>query len=182
MITREHYYYYQPTHKITGELPSRLEEYWGIGLFSFCAFASEEDCRNWLELMGFNPDDFNINEYKDDDIEGVTILSGDGSGAIPAIDDYPDDELFDGMMDNILEFNHDIETFEDKRGEGESQQEYEDRLYGTAHAIVMNEVERMEESGWYNFAAYGGTPAVEWYDGVREDLIREVMKEMTNRS
>ena len=43
-------------------------------LFSFQAFQSREDCIFWLKEYGYNPGDFCINEYHDDDIEDVEII------------------------------------------------------------------------------------------------------------
>lgn len=57
-------------------------EYGGIPdeLFSFQAFESREDCENWLIEHGYDPDDFVIHEYHDDDdIEGVTIIDSCGN-------------------------------------------------------------------------------------------------------
>ena len=48
------------------------------GLYSFQAFRSEEECIAWLENNGYEPGDFPIHEYHGDDIEGVTILDGNG--------------------------------------------------------------------------------------------------------
>lgn len=68
--------YYQPERyydygtSIGWELPAEL--------FSFQAFPSREECETWLEDNGYEPGDFVIHEYHGDDIEGVTILDGDG--------------------------------------------------------------------------------------------------------
>ena len=55
-------------------------EYGGLpeGLFSFQAFPTREECEEWLMDNGYNAADFVIHEYHGDDIEGVTILDGDG--------------------------------------------------------------------------------------------------------
>lgn len=47
-------------------------------LMSFQAFASKDDCEKWLENIGYDPQDFVVMEYHDDDIEDVTIIDGDG--------------------------------------------------------------------------------------------------------
>jgi len=44
------------------------------GMWDFQAFLSEEECEMWLENHGYDPGDFNINEYHDDDIEDVVII------------------------------------------------------------------------------------------------------------
>ena len=48
------------------------------GLFSFQAFPSREECETWLEDNGYEPGECVIHEYHGDDIEGVTILDGNG--------------------------------------------------------------------------------------------------------
>lgn len=45
-----------------------------IELHSFEAFASEEDLIEFMASNGYQNGDYIINEYFDDDIEGVTIL------------------------------------------------------------------------------------------------------------
>ena len=69
--------YYQPVAYIDdgtniewGETPDELH--------SFQAFASMDDCRQWLENNGYDPACYSIREYHDDDIEDVTIIDGDG--------------------------------------------------------------------------------------------------------
>lgn len=48
------------------------------GLFSFQAFASIEDCEDWLDNHGY-ADEYMLQEYHDEDIEGVTIIDGEGN-------------------------------------------------------------------------------------------------------
>ena len=165
MYTKEHFYYYQPTNKKTGELPEHL--------FSFHAFPSVEICEKWLKNWDLNPEDFNINEYKDDDIEDLALIESTGA-RYPKIEDYPDDELIDGIIDEIL-LNHPVLL---KRNDGESEQEWEDRLYSTAKEYVYEEITNAEESGIYDFSAYGNNPEVDWYDEILEDCIRITMKEI----
>lgn len=69
--------YYQPvaymddgTNIDYGNIPNELH--------SFQAFANHEDCEEWLENNGYDPGDYAIIEYHDEDIEGVTIIDGDG--------------------------------------------------------------------------------------------------------
>lgn len=69
--------YYQPVYYFDdgsnigyGSFPDELS--------SFEAFATEEDCKEWLKSNGYNPYDFVIFEYKNDDIEDVTIIDADG--------------------------------------------------------------------------------------------------------
>ena len=68
--------YYQPfvyfddgTNIEYGDMPQEL--------YSFEVFESEEDCRNWLINNDYNPEDFAIIEYDEDDIEEPTILDED---------------------------------------------------------------------------------------------------------
>lgn len=65
--------YYQPYMIEDGEtiLPEELA--------SFQAFRSKDACDQWLENMGYDWDDWSLKEYHDEDIEGVTILNGDGN-------------------------------------------------------------------------------------------------------
>lgn len=65
--------YYQPfayyddgTNVEWGDIPDEL--------MSFQAFATREECEEWLENNGYDSGDFNIREYHDEDIEGVTII------------------------------------------------------------------------------------------------------------
>lgn len=69
--------YYQPIEYFDdgvnigwGDIPDELA--------SFIAFASKEDAEYWLKEHGYEPGDFNIAEYHDDDIEDVVIIDGDG--------------------------------------------------------------------------------------------------------
>lgn len=66
--------YYQPcrysddgTNIEYGNIPEEL--------YSFQAFETEEDCKNWLENNGYNPSEYAIIAYHDDDIEGVTLIN-----------------------------------------------------------------------------------------------------------
>ena len=66
-----------------------------------------------------------------------------------------------------------------KRQNGETQQEYEDRIYTEALNRVNDAIVYIEESGAYNFQSYCGTPDVEWYDNVRDWVVEDVMAWMT---
>lgn len=70
--------YYQPFPHIDefgaidfGNMPSELH--------SFQAFATKDDCENWLENNGYDHTKYSIIEMHDDDIEGVTILDEYGN-------------------------------------------------------------------------------------------------------
>lgn len=69
--------YYQPaaymddgTNIEYGNIPEKL--------YSFQAFASVEECKEWLKDNGYDPKDYSIIEYHDDDIEDVTIIDWHG--------------------------------------------------------------------------------------------------------
>ncbi len=55
-------------------------------LMSFQAFASIEDCEEWLDNNGYDHTDFAIIEYHDEEIEDVTII--DAYGDIVEINEY----------------------------------------------------------------------------------------------
>lgn len=70
--------YYQPIHYYHAGTD---EEYADVpeGLWDFQAFSTKEDADLWLTEHAYNPLDFDIHEYHDDDIEGVVIIDGDGN-------------------------------------------------------------------------------------------------------
>lgn len=72
MIT-EHFTYYQPEHYMDD---GTNIEYGGTpeGLYSFQAFRTREDCEEWLRNNGYEPGEFVISEYQDDDIEDIILL------------------------------------------------------------------------------------------------------------
>lgn len=91
--------YYQPygyyddgTNIEYGDIPEEL--------CSFQAFATIEDCEEWLENNDYDPADFNIHEYHDEDIEGVTILNGDGE--IIEINDEDSEHYFSEDLYKVL--------------------------------------------------------------------------------
>lgn len=73
MLSKPSFTYYQPDRYYDD---GTNVEWLGMpdGLFSFQAFRSEEECIAWLENNGYDPGDFTIHEYCDDDIEGVQII------------------------------------------------------------------------------------------------------------
>ena len=77
MLSKPSFTYYQPewyhdddTNIDYGGIPDEL--------FSFQAFPTKEECREWLINHDYNPDEFVIHEYCNDDIEDVTIIDRDG--------------------------------------------------------------------------------------------------------
>ncbi len=70
--------YYQPiayhddgTNIEYGNLPEELA--------SFMVFPTREDCEEWLDDNGYDPEDYAIIEYHDDDIEEPTFVGADGN-------------------------------------------------------------------------------------------------------
>lgn len=48
-------------------------------LHSFDAFASKEDCEEFMDRNGYSVCEINVVQYHNDDIEGVTILDVKGN-------------------------------------------------------------------------------------------------------
>lgn len=77
MLSDKKITYYQPeaynndgTNINYGAIPEEL--------FSFQAFPTREECEEWLKDNGYDPGDFCISEYHDDDIEDVVLIDRDG--------------------------------------------------------------------------------------------------------
>lgn len=176
MLTEKRFTYYQPeayfddgTNINYGDTPE--------GLFSFEAFPTKGECEEWLRDNGYEPGDFNIHEYHDDDIEevklidryGVTLLRIEELGEDGIVNLLGDEVLFiAGSMDNLLAVRQDDET----------EDQFKDRVYTEATDHVNEAIVSIEESGEYNFQSYCGTPEVEWYDGARDWAVRDVMNWM----
>ena len=168
--------YYQPisysddgTNINLGDTPEEL--------FSFQAFISREDCERWLENHGYNPGDFSIVEYHDDDIEEVTLLDGNGE-VIPRIEELDDIEIEDMLTDDVLFTAGSIDNLHATRQSDETEDQFMDRVYTEAHQKVSDAIETIEQSGDYNFQSYAGCPETEWYDEARDEAIRQVMRWM----
>lgn len=71
--------YYQPERYFDDGTNIEYGGFPPVELFSFQAFGSREDCEEWLENNGYDPGDFVIHEYHDDDIEDVTIIDSCGN-------------------------------------------------------------------------------------------------------
>ena len=172
MIT-EHFTYYQPEHYMDD---GTNIEYGGIpeGLASFQVFRTREDCEEWLRNNGYEPGDFVIREYQDDDIEEITLLDSNGEN-IDRIEDLTDYEIADRLIDTVIWNAGSIENLRSLQQDGESDQEYQDRIYGDARDMIIDGVEEIEEEKDYNFRSYTGTPDVEWYDEAREMALRSIM-------
>ena len=173
MLSKASFTYYQPD----GYYDDGTNiEYLGTpeGLWSFQAFRSEEECELWLEAHGYNPDDFIIREYHDDDIEDVTIIDEYGD-VIPKIEDLSDEEIEDLLTDDVLLNAGSIDNLHATRQSDETEDQFKDRVYGEALDAVNAAIESIEESGDYDFSSYGGNPDTEWYDEARVEAVRTVM-------
>lgn len=173
MITINDYPYFQPewyhdddTNIDYGGIPDEL--------FSFQAFRTEEECREWLINHDYNPDEFVIHEYCNDDIEGVTIIDKYGD-IIPKIEDMSDEEIEDLLTDEVLLTAGSIDNLHATRQSDETEDQFKDRVYGDALDDVNAAIESIEESGDFDFSSYGGNPDVEWYDEARDGAVITVM-------
>lgn len=155
--------YYQP--EKNGELP---EELW-----SFQVFKTYQECFDWLIQHDYDADEWNIVEYHGDDIEEPTFIDEYGA-EYPRIED--EEDLEDLIIDEVVFLNGSVDNLigEHIRQSGESDQEWQDRLWESAHTEVMSAIESIENSDEYNFSAYWDEGDVAWYDRVRETAIRRV--------
>lgn len=176
MLTINDYPYFQPDRYSDDGINI---DYGGMPeeLFSFQAFRTEEECRQWLINHDYNPDEFVIHEYCNDDIVDVTIIDEDGS-VIPKIEDFSSDEIEDMLTDEVLFAAGSIDNLAQAPHDGETKDQYRDRLYGLAQDEVEAAIRAIEENNEYDFSAYGGNPDTEWYDGVRVEAILKVMNWM----
>jgi hypothetical protein len=176
MIT-EHFTYYQPEHYMDD---GTNIEYGGTpeGLASFQVFRTREDCEEWLRKNGYEPGDFVIKEYQDDDIEDITLLDSDGEN-IDRIEDLANDEIADRIVESVIWNAGSVENLRTLKQDDESDQEYQDRIYTEAMDEIMDAVEEIEAEKDYNFQSYAGTPDIDWYDEAREIALIEIMGYMT---
>ena len=178
MLSSCSYKYFQPDRYIDD---GTNIEYAGTpeGLYSFQAFRSEEECIEWLENNGYEPGDFIIHEYADDDIDEVSIIDADGN-VIPKIEDFSDDEIEDMLTDEVLYSAGSIDNLMVEPQDDETEDQYMDRVYGLALDKVNDAVVAIEESGDFDFSSYGGNPDVEWYDEARDEAVKHVIRWMTD--
>lgn len=166
------YYYDDGTNMGWGGLPE--------GLSSFQAFPTREDCEDWLQNHDFEPGDFAINEYHDDDIEEVTLINGDGD-YLMRIEEFGDDEIEEMLIGEVLSVAGSMDNLQVLQQSNETDDQFMDRVYGEAMDMVNDAVVTIEECGDFNFQTYIGTPATEWYDEARDGAVRQVMKWMLER-
>ena len=162
--------YYQP--EKNGELPEEL--------YSFQVFKTYQECFDWLIQHDYDADEWNIEEYHDDDIEEPTFIDEYGD-QYEKIEDIPDDDLEDLIIDEVILLNGSVDNLmgENIRQSWESDQQWEDRLWETAHNEVMNAIDSIERSDEFDFSAYWDDGEQAWYDSVRENVIRRVCNIIT---
>ena len=176
MLTINDYPYFQPDRYFDD---GTNVDYLGMPeeLFSFQAFRTEEECRQWLINHDYNPGDFCIHEYCNDDIEDVTIIDADGD-IIMKIEDVPTDGIVNMLGDEVLFNAGSIDNLHATRQSDETEDQFKDRVYGLALDEVNAAICSIEERNEYDFSSYGGNPDVEWYDEARDDAVRDVMNWM----
>ena len=173
MLSKYYFTYYQPewyhddgTSIDYGGTPDEL--------FSFQAFRTEEECRDWLINHGYNPGDFVIHEYCDDEIEDVTLIDANGN-VIPKIEALSDEEIEDLLTDQVLLTAGSIDNLHATRQSDETEDQFKDRVYTEALDQVNAAIESIEKSGDYDFSSYCNNPDTEWYDEARDEAVRTVM-------
>ena len=170
MVTINDYPYFQPQHP-DGTMPEFLE--------SNQAFQTEESAIDWLEEHATHEKpDFEIREYCNDDLDNVVLIDFDGN-IIPKIEDLTDDQIEDLIVEEVQKNNPDLTVVPAQ--DGETQDAYNDRLYGEAHNLVMEAISEIEEANDYDFSSYGGNPDTEWYDEARHNAIIRVMGLLTKK-
>lgn len=177
MLSTYDYKYYQPqrytddgTNIDYGNMPDELH--------SFDAFQTIADCRSWLQKNGYEPDEFAIVEYKNDDIEDVRLLDENGNVVMP-IEEVPVDGIVNMLGDEVIWNAGSIENLRTPRQDYENDGEYEDRIYSYALDLVKDAVRTIEEDNAYNFAAYWGRPYNDWFNEALNEAVLDVMRWMT---
>ena len=61
-----------------------------------------------------------------------------------------------------------------EKRDGESEEEYESRIYSDAHNAVMDAIGRIERSEDYDMSAFNEDGEEKWYDCVRDNAVRMV--------
>jgi len=179
MLSDKTFTYYQPewyhddgTNIDYGGTPDELA--------SFCAFPTREDCEDWLRNHDYEPGDFCIHEYHDDDIEEVTLINGDGDYLV-RIEEFGTDDIEDMLTDEVLLVAGSMDNLQVLKQSNETWDQFKDRVYGEAMDEVNDAIVTIEERGDFNFQSYIGTPDTEWYDEAREGAVTQVMRWMLER-
>ena len=176
MLSTYDYIYFQPlrysddgTNIDYGNMPEELH--------SFDAFRTESDCREWLENNGYEPGDFVIVQYKNDDIEDVRLLDYAGYVVMP-IDEVPVDGIVNMLGDEVIWNEGSMDNLRTPKYEYETDEDYKDRIHKEALDLVHDAIFSIEMSNDYNFAAYWGKPDIDWLDKARDEVVQDVMKWM----
>ena len=174
MLSKRNIFYYQPEwyHDDGTNI-----EYGGIpdGLWDFQAFLSEDECRRWLINNDYNPSDFVIHEYQNDDIEDVTIINEYGEN-FDRIEDLSDDDIADRIVDTVIWNAGSEDNLHIVKQDNETRDQFMDRAYTWANDLVMDAIMDIELNDDYNFQTYTGTPETEWYDDARPIAMQRVME------
>ena len=168
MLTINDYKYYQPQY-LNGDMP--------VGLFSFQAFRTEQEAIDWMDMhldCEAHDEEFEIREYCNDDIEGVTLIDAYGD-IIPKIEDLSDEDIADMITDQILLDAGSIDNLHATRQSDETEDQFKDRVYDEALDLVNDTIGFIEGDNEYDFSSFGGNPDVEWYDEARELALETVM-------
>lgn len=177
MLSSTEFKYYQPhwykddgTNIEYGDIPDEL--------YSFQAFVSPEACREWLWQHDYNDEDFTIDEYENDEIEGVIIIDEYGD-ELERVEDIDDTDLAERIVDVVIQNAGNVDNLHTTKQDNETQQEYEDRIYDYAMDMVNNAICDIERDYEYNFQSYAGSPEDEWYDKAREYAVKDILRLMT---
>jgi hypothetical protein len=175
MLTVTDVIYYQPQHE-DGSMPE--------GLAPNQAFISEEAAAEWLYWLDEEGnEDIDIREYCNDDLADVELLDGNGN-PLPKIESLTDGAIAGEICDYVLSdigtgwepgTAADLRIF---KNEGETEDEYNDRLYTKALDLINEAIGHIEEDQEYDFTSYGGNPDTEWYDEAREIAIFAIIRWM----
>lgn len=169
MLTVTDVIYYQPQHA-DGSMPE--------GLASNQAFISEEAAADWLYWLDEEGnEDIEIREYCNDDLADVELLDGNGN-PLPKIESLSEAAIAGVICDYILDDAGSIDNLRAPKMDNETEDEYNDHLYGLALDLINETIGYIEEDQEYDFTSYGGNPDTEWYDEAREIAIFTVIRWM----
>ena len=104
----------------------------------------------------------------------MILIDADGN-AIPKIEEFSDDEIENLITDEVLFEAGSIDNLHIEKQNGETHDQFMDRVYNNALDKVNDAICSIEEDGDYDFSYYGGNPSTEWYDDVSDDAVKVVM-------